>query len=58
MSDITFGGRVTDSWDKRTISSLLRKYFVPELLSDSYTFSDDGVYYAPEVGDIEVLDVT
>lgn len=44
---------MTDSWDKRTISSLLRKYFVPELLSDAYTFTDDGVYYAPEVGNIE-----
>ena len=27
VSDITYGGRVTDIWDKRSIASILRKYF-------------------------------
>ena len=26
VSDIIYGGRVTDIWDKRSISSLLRRY--------------------------------
>ena len=52
VSDITYGGRVTDVWDKRSISSILRKYFDPRLLDDSYTFTDNGAYYAPAVGDI------
>ena len=47
VSDITYGGRVTDTWDKRAISSILRRYFTVPLLEDSYTFTDDGVYYAP-----------
>ena len=53
MADITYGGRVTDTWDKRTISSILRKYLVPELLEDSFKFTEDGVYFAPPDGDLE-----
>lgn len=54
VADITYGGRVTDIWDKRSISSILRKYLVPEILEESFTFSDDGVYYAPPPSDIVV----
>lgn len=46
VSDIIYGGRVTDVWDKRTISSILRKYFVPDLLLDGFLFSEEGHYYA------------
>ena len=31
VSDNTYGGRVTDVWDKRSISSILRKYFDPQV---------------------------
>lgn len=55
VADITYGGRVTDIWDKRAISSMLRKYFQPAVLEDEYRFSPDGVFYAPPVGDIEVV---
>ena len=54
IADITYGGRVTDIWDKRSISSILRKYFTELLLKDQYTFTDDGVYYAPPPGKISV----
>jgi dynein heavy chain len=54
VADITYGGRVTDSWDKRAISSILRKYFQPQLLQDEYRFSSDGLYYAPPESDISV----
>ena len=55
VSDITYGGRVTDTWDKRAISSILRKYFAPALLEQSYLFTDDGVYYAPDsAGNLQV----
>ena len=54
VSDITFGGRVTDVWDKRTISSILKKYFQPGVLEDEYRFSGDGIFYAPPEGDITV----
>eukprot|EP01038_Epipyxis_sp_PR26KG_P008413 gene8413-11380_t len=52
VSDVTYGGRVTDIWDKRAISSILRKYFTPVLLQEEYKFTEDGVYYAPPESDI------
>jgi dynein heavy chain len=54
VSDITYGGRVTDTWDKRAISSILRKYFTTKLVNDDYRFSDDGVYCAPPESDLFV----
>ena len=47
VGDIAYGGRVTDIIDKRTITTILRKYFTPSLLEDSFTFTEDGIYYAP-----------
>ena len=58
VSDITYGGRVTDTWDKRAISSILRKYFTPALLEQSYVFTEDGVYYAPDsAGNLQVNNI-
>ena len=54
VSDITYGGRVTDTWDKRAISSILRKYFSPKLLQEDFKFSEDGLYFAPPESDIFV----
>ena len=53
---ICYGGRVTDSWDKRCNVSILKKYYVPELLSDDYDLSDGlsaGTYRAPPEGSLE-----
>ena len=49
---------MTDIWDKRSISSILRKYLVPDILGESFKFSDDGVYYAPPPSDIVVSVIT
>lgn len=38
VAGVTYGGRVTDVWDKRTIASIMRHYFDPALLGDSYRF--------------------
>jgi len=54
VADITYGGRVTDIWDKRSISSILRKYFQPKLLKDDFMFADDSTYYAPAESGIHV----
>ena len=57
VADITYGGRVTDIWDKRAISSILRKYFVPALVGDElFRFAEDGAYYAPESGSLQVFE--
>jgi dynein heavy chain len=58
VADITYGGRVTDIWDKRAISSILRKYFDPRLLEDGYYFTNDGIYYAPPISDIHVSSIS
>lgn len=45
---------MTDVWDKRAISSILKKYFDPLLMEDGYMFSDGAEYFAPPPGSIEV----
>ncbi|KAJ3068328.1 Dynein heavy chain 6, axonemal [Podochytrium sp. JEL0797] len=45
--EITFGGRVTDDWDRRTVRSILSKYYSPQILTEGYTFSPSRIYYAP-----------
>ncbi|KAJ3347122.1 Dynein heavy chain 6, axonemal [Entophlyctis luteolus] len=50
--EITFGGRVTDDWDRRTVRSVLSKYYTPKILEEQYKFTESGVYYAPADGDL------
>ncbi|KAI9346257.1 dynein heavy chain and region D6 of dynein motor-domain-containing protein [Obelidium mucronatum] len=50
--EITFGGRVTDDWDRRTLNSILSKFYTPDILEDSYVFSPSGIYYAPKDMDL------
>jgi len=50
VSEVNYGGRVTDDRDIRTINSLLRKYFCPEIMSDNYRLSKLDIYYAPPEG--------
>ncbi|KAI8619311.1 dynein heavy chain and region D6 of dynein motor-domain-containing protein [Chytriomyces sp. MP71] len=50
--EITFGGRVTDDWDRRTVRSILNKYYTINIMDDNYRFSLSGVYYAPPDGDL------
>ena len=52
VGDITYGGRATDAWDKRTNLSILRKYFTEEVMDDGYKFSKSGIYRAPPEGDL------
>jgi dynein heavy chain len=54
VADIIYGGRVTDVWDKRTISSLLRKLFTPALLGDGFSLSDgEDAYRMPTDIDLQ-----
>lgn len=47
VADISYGGRITDRWDKRTNSSIMRKLFCREVMDDSYRFTSSNTYYAP-----------
>ncbi|KAM3865367.1 dynein axonemal heavy chain 6 [Diretmus argenteus] len=51
--EITYGGRVTDSWDQRCLRTILKDFFSPQTLESSYTYSPSGIYYAPETDHLE-----
>jgi dynein heavy chain len=55
IAEITYGGRVTDIWDKRSISSILRKYIAPVLLEAENKFTDNGIYFAPPNSNIQAV---
>jgi dynein heavy chain len=52
LSEISYGGRVTDGWDRRCIKSILGVYYKEEVLHDDYKFSPSGLYYAPPNGPV------
>ena len=50
VAEANYGGRVTDDKDVRLIRAMLRKYFCPEVMNDSYKLSKLDAYYAPPEG--------
>lgn len=50
---ITYGGRVTDDWDRRCYNAILNLFYTTDILRDGYAFSLSGTYYAPPVGDLD-----
>jgi len=46
---------VTDDWDRRTLKTILAKFYCPAIIeNDKYYLDDDSnVYYAPAEGDYE-----
>ncbi|XP_015429803.1 PREDICTED: dynein heavy chain 6, axonemal, partial [Dufourea novaeangliae] len=45
--EITYGGRVTDSWDLRCMKTILDIFFSPKTLIENYVYSPSGKYYCP-----------
>lgn len=45
--NVTYGGRVTDSWDQRLLNTIMRRFIGDECLEPRYSFSSDGTYRAP-----------
>ncbi|XP_004437259.1 PREDICTED: dynein heavy chain 6, axonemal [Ceratotherium simum simum] len=45
--EITYGGRVTDTWDQRCLRTVLKRFFSPETLAEDYKYSESGIYFAP-----------
>jgi len=52
VSEANYGGRVTDDKDVRLIRAMLRRYFCPEVMNDSYRLSKLDTYYAPPEGSL------
>ncbi|RLN88726.1 hypothetical protein BBJ28_00016849, partial [Nothophytophthora sp. Chile5] len=44
---INYGGRVTDDWDRRCLTSLLDNFYTPEVLASGHAFSSSGTYHVP-----------
>ncbi|CAI9736985.1 dynein axonemal heavy chain 6-like [Octopus vulgaris] len=47
IGDITYGGRVTNSWDQRCLRTILNNFFNPKILQEDYRYSASGIYYSP-----------
>ncbi|XP_074052253.1 dynein axonemal heavy chain 6 isoform X2 [Macrotis lagotis] len=45
--EITYGGRVTDTWDQRCLRTVLKRFFSPETLEKNYKYSESGIYFSP-----------
>ena len=44
---ITYGGRITDPWDQRCLTTILKGYFSEPTLAKNHKYSPSGLYYAP-----------
>lgn len=42
--NIHYGGRVTDDWDRRTLTTILEAFVTPEVMTDDYSFSSRSEY--------------
>ncbi|XP_038615472.1 dynein heavy chain 6, axonemal [Tachyglossus aculeatus] len=51
--EITYGGRVTDTWDQRCLRTVLKRFFSPETLEDGYKYSESGIYFSPVADGIQ-----
>uniref|UniRef100_A0A5F8HIF6 Dynein axonemal heavy chain 6 n=1 Tax=Monodelphis domestica TaxID=13616 RepID=A0A5F8HIF6_MONDO len=51
--EITYGGRVTDTWDQRCLRTVLKRFFSPETLEEGYKYSDSGIYFSPVADNIQ-----
>ena len=48
IGQLNYGGRVTDDWDRRTITHILNDFVSPKLLQADHTFDTNGAYSCPE----------
>eukprot|EP00644_Phytophthora_capsici_P004659 jgi/Phyca11/7444/fgenesh1_pm.PHYCAscaffold_19_\ len=44
---INYGGRVTDDWDRRCLTSILSNFYTPEVLESGHSYSSSGMYHVP-----------
>lgn len=47
VSDINYGGRITNEWDRRVLRVMLRRFCNTEVLGPNYKFSKNTNYSMP-----------
>jgi len=53
MGKINYGGRVTDEWDSRLMSSLLMKFCQPDVLNDDFSWTSNKCNTSVPVGTLQ-----
>ncbi|KAG6975592.1 hypothetical protein JG688_00002237 [Phytophthora aleatoria] len=51
--ECNYGGRVTDDKDRRTLMSVLGKFYCVDVFKEGYAFDEQGVYTMPPDGDYD-----
>ncbi|KAF7280376.1 hypothetical protein GWI33_006107 [Rhynchophorus ferrugineus] len=52
--ECNYGGRVTDDWDRRTLNTILRKFYCKGVINiPNYPFDPTGAYYCPDKTDYD-----
>ncbi|RLN83016.1 hypothetical protein BBO99_00002484 [Phytophthora kernoviae] len=51
--ECNYGGRVTDDKDRRTLMSVLGRFYCVDVFNEGYSFDEHGVYALPPDGDYE-----
>lgn len=47
VAEANYGGRVTDTKDRRIIKVILSDFWAEKVLNNNYKYSKSGIYYSP-----------